>query len=69
MTEDQSPQDMLSRTWNWFKKFALYLALFIVIYAILKLVVFDVFQIHILPLIGITSFVVTAIIFFMRNKT
>jgi hypothetical protein len=31
-------------------------------------VVFDVFQIHILPVIGITSFIVTAIIFYVRNK-
>ena len=66
--EDQTPQDILSKTWIWFKKSAIYLTLFIFIYALLKLVVFDVFQIHILPIIGIISFIITAIIFYIRNK-
>jgi len=68
MTEEQSPQDILSKTWSWFKKIALYLGLFIVIYAVLKLVIFDVFQIHVLPIIGIISFIFTAIIYYFKNK-
>lgn len=68
MTEEQSPQDILSKMWNVFRQILLYMILFIIIYAFLKLVVFDLFQIHILPIIGFISLIITVIIFYMRNK-
>lgn len=66
--EEQNPQDILSRIWKGFKKVALYFGLFIFVYAVLKVSVLDVFEIHVLPVLGLAFIISAGIIFYIKNK-